>query len=189
MVPAAPAAPPAPVSTGEVSVQQAAAEEGFEGLDFDGFGTFPIISLKRGSFKTSSGEDLGTSFNCVITSSRAKYLYKTKLPDNDPRSAVAYSYDQQTSNGKNLQDIIASWAAQGVGYDTKKYLELTCTLEDGRLMLLSVPPTSISRFSAFTASRIMRGLKAPDTLVKVYIGAEVTRVAFPFTPIEFAIVD
>jgi hypothetical protein len=191
MVPAAPQGAVTTVPGQELptmSVNDMAQAEGFDGLDFDSFGTFPVIALKRGSYKTSNGEDLGQSFNCYITSSRPKYLYKTKVPDNDPRSDVCYSYDQQTSNGKELHDIFADWASKGCQYEMKKYLELTVTMEDGRLMYLSVPPTSISRFSAFTAERLMKRLKAATTLVRVGIGPEVTKTVFPFNPLSFEIV-
>jgi len=193
MVPAAPVAPPAVQAqeTQTVNVSAMAAEEGFEGLEFDAFGTFPTISLKRGSFKTSSGEDLGQSFEAIITSSRSKFLFKTRLPDNDPRSDVAYTYDKQSSNGKDLQGILNGWATNGIGYEEKKYLELSCTLRDGRMMLLSVPPTSISRFSAFTAERLMKRKPANETIVRVGIAPEVTgpNIQFPWNPLSFSIVN
>jgi hypothetical protein len=128
---------------------------------------------------------LGTEFLCRIHETRPKYLYVTRLADADPNHAVAYSYDQQTSNGKSLSGILAGWAQRGIAYDVKNYLEATCVLEDGRVVMLSIPFTSMSRFAGFAQSVILSRRQMADVVCKVGIGPLITDAVRPFNPISF----
>ena len=169
-----------------MSVAEIAEAMGIKGVDFTAYGTTPTISLNQGAFKTSDGTiNLGTEFVCHVHETRPKYLYVTRLADADPNHATAYSYDHQTSNGKSLKDILDSWTQKGVAWDLKNYLEATCVLEDGRVVMLSIPFTSMSRFAGFAQSVILSRRQLADVICKVGIGPLVTKAARPFNPISF----
>ena len=169
-----------------MSVAEIAEAMGIKGVDFTAYGTTPNISLNQGAFKTSDGTiNLGTEFICQIHETRPKYLYVTRLADADPNHATAYSYDQQTSNGKSLKDILDSWAQRGIAWDLKNYLEATCMLEDGRVVMLSIPFTSMSRFAGFAQSVILSRRQLAQVVCKVGIGPLVTKAVKPFNPISF----
>ena len=169
-----------------MSVAEIAEAMGIKGVDFTAYGTTPNISLNQGAFKTSDGTiNLGTAFVCRIHETRPKYLYVTRLADADPNHATAYSYDHQTSNGKSLKDILDGWAAKGIAWDLKNYLEATCVLEDGRVVMLSIPFTSMSRFAGFAQSVILSRRQLADVVCNVGIGPLVTKAVKPFNPISF----
>lgn len=161
------------------------AEEGFEGLDF-GFGSLPIVSLDQGNFKTSDGQSLGSEFWALFKQSRPKYLFKTALAQNDPRSALCYSYDGiYDIKGELVQQKLEAWARQGINYEKKQYLEVVAQLANQSTVLLSVPPTSVRRLSGTLANIKSRGQRIEDTWVKVGVGPKVTNVAVPFFPWNF----
>lgn len=170
-----------------MGVAEIAEAMGLAGVDFTAYGTTPTISLNQGTFKTSDGTiNLGVEFRCRIQNeTRPKYLYVTRLADADPNHAVAYSYDHQTSNGKSLREILDSWAQKGIAFDMKTYLEATCVLEDGRVVMLSIPFTSMSRFAGFAQSVILSRRYLSDVVCKVGIGPLITKAARPFNPISF----
>jgi hypothetical protein len=167
-------------------VAEIAEAMGIKGVDFTAYGTTPTIALNQGAFKTNDGTiNLGTEFVCRIHETRPKYLYVTRLADSDPNHATAYSYDQQTSNGKSLKEILYGWAQRGLAWDLKNYLEATCMLEDGRVVMLSIPFTSMSRFAGFAQSVILSRRHLSDVVCKVGIGPLVTKAVRPFNPISF----
>jgi hypothetical protein len=176
-----------PIDFDTMTFEQIAAAQGIEGLDFNQYGVLPICSLDHGQFKLSNGGSLGAEFYCRINNVKPKFLYKTDCADSDPRHAVAYTYDKQTSNGKPLEDIIREWAQQGLGYEVKNYLEATCILEDNQVVLLSIPQTSISRLTNHVVQATMARKLLAQVRTRVFIAPEVTKAKRPFTPIGFAI--
>ena len=92
--------PVGPIDFDTMTFEQIAAAQGIEGLDFNQYGVLPICSLDHGQFKLSNGGSLGAEFYCRINNVKPKFLYKTDCADSDPRHAIAYTYDKQTSNGK-----------------------------------------------------------------------------------------
>ncbi len=169
-----------------MTFEQIALAQGIVGLDFQSFGVLPNCSLNKGAFKLSDGTSLGTEFVCTIQEVRPKFLYKTAVADQDPRHSVCYSYDHQTSNGKPLQPILDGWAAQGMAHEQKQYLECTCVLEDSRVILLSVPQTSISRLTSHVITVTVSKRLLSQVKTRVSIGPEV-KSKFPFTPISFEV--
>ena len=169
-----------------MSFEEIALAQGIVGLDFKSFGVLPNCSLNKGAFKLSDGTSLGTEFVCTIQEVRPKFLYKTAVADQDPRHSVCYSYDHQTSNGKPLQPILDGWAAQGLSHETKQYLECTCVLDDSRVILLSVPQTSISRLTSHVITVTVSKRLLSQVKTRVSIGPEV-KSKFPFTPMSFEV--
>ena len=169
-----------------MTMEQIALAQGIVGLDFAQYGVLPNCSLDKGAFKLSDGTSLGTEFVCVIQEVKPKYLYKTAVADLDPRHSVAYTYDKTSTNGKPLQPIIDGWAAQGMGFDVKNYLEAVCVLEDNRIILLSIPQTSISRLTSHVITVTVSKRLLSQVKTRVFIGPEV-KSKIPFYPIAFEI--
>ena len=166
---------------------EALAAQGFAGLDF-GFGSLPIVSLDQGSFKMSDGTSLGEEFYCQMQQSRPKLLFKTALDQKDPRHSLCYSYDGITdTKGASVQAQIDAWARMGISHEKKQYLEVFALLTNQDTVLLSVPPTSVRRFSALIATMAGRGLPVTETWVKVFKGPKVTNTAVAFVPWAFEV--
>jgi hypothetical protein len=161
-----------------------AAQQGFDDLDFTQFGIWPIVSLDRGEFKVSTGGSLGSQFYCKIQQKRKKTLYSNGIPYGREGSKAVYSYDGETTNGKPLQPIVAEWQT----VERREYLELVCRLQDDRIILLSVPPQSISRFVAFVADTITSQVLVAEAWCRVYKGDRVEKAKVPFDPINFELV-
>lgn len=174
-----------PIDFDTMTFEQIAAAQGIEGLDFNQYGVLPICGLKQGAFRLSNGSNLGTQFFCQINNVKKKFLYKTDCAENDPRHAIAYTYDNQTSNGKPLDAILKGWAAQGIGYEVKNYLEATCILDDNQVILLSIPQTSISRLTNHMVQVTMQRKLLAQVKTRVFIAPEVTKAKMPYTPIGF----
>jgi hypothetical protein len=157
---------------------KAALEElGIGGLDFDGFGVFPIISLKDTVFASSDGAvNLGSEFFFYWRGSRPKYLVKTTgIADNDPRSAFVYSYDKVNDvKGQPISQTTDMWARNGVGFEIKVYTEVNALLDDERMVLLSIPYTSIRSISGVLANLLARGLDVTNTLLRAAPGPRIT---------------
>ena len=183
---AAPAPAQMPALAGGGSMQSQLEAMGYEGLSFDSFGVFPIITMSNMMFTASDGRQLGQSFNCYIMKTRPKYGIKTALPDTDPRGKIVYSYDKTTDHrGRPVQESIDEWARQGINYEIKTYLEAAAVLEDGEMVLLSVPPTSIVRMTSIIGRLVGRGSNPAETLIRVGIGPQVTKAVRPFYPWAF----
>lgn len=161
---------------GSGTFSQALAQFGIEGLDFDGFGVFPVIALNDGSFVNNDGTvNLGQAFNFYWSKSRAKYLVKTALPDRDPRSEFTYTYDMVTDHrGRQVADIISGWQRQGITHEVKNYTEVSALLEDGSMVLLSIPYTSIRSISGVLANLVARGEDPTTTMLTAYVGPKIT---------------
>ena len=176
----------------EAKVQQAAAM-GFEGLDFDGFGAYPIISLKNsGVFRTSDGWDLPDPFYAVILGSRKKFIYKNGLPDEDPDSSFFYTYDDKFSmSGESVEGILQTWGQKGWMPNKKPYLDVALRIvggeHDGEAAILSVSKASISRFSAHWDNMMADGRPFSEIVTKIGKAPLVKVNRFEFYPISFSI--
>lgn len=167
--------------------------EGFEGLEF-GFGSFPMISLQNdGTFQSSEGGVLGTEFQVCLLGSKAKWIYKND--QKGPAEDFFYTFDKITTvGGEPIADILANWEARGWKYEVKKYLDVQAQMvtndeDNGTLVLLSVPPTSINKFSGYTATvRGRHHRKVGSVITKCHLGEKVTKVKHPFHPWAFSFV-
>jgi hypothetical protein len=173
--------------------KEAMADMGFEGLSF-GHGAFPQIVLTDGQFECSTDQAvLGKQFECLMTSSRAKHIYKStgaRKEDED----FFYSYDKEfATDGTPVVDLLAIWKEKGWGYEIKTYLDVTAQVVNcpatpaynGKLVLLSIPPTSLPRFSGHVATMQAFG-KDPRVVPSVVsVGPKVTKTAQPFYPWQF----
>ena len=172
------------------SLNEMATGDGFEGLDFDAYGVFPVVKLHDGSFSDSEGTDLGTEFDVVMMSSRPKFLYKTNHTYGADGAEVVYSYDNVTSaSGVPLTEVFAEWRAAGKEPAEKpsRYIEVTARkYPDGDLVLLSVPAAgSGGPLTAYWASLKFKNLNIKDVVTTCFKGKRVDRAAQPFTPWGF----
>ncbi len=169
-----------------------AAEDGFEGLEV-GFGSFPMITLPgEAVFILSEGEvELGKSIKVRIQNSREKLVYSVK--DDDDIKPI-YSYDGVTVAGSTdlVTDKTAQWKAEGDEVVNKKYLECTALIEscdveehNGTMVLLSLPPTAVNKFSGYVAQLRFAGTSPRDVVTECYVGAKVTGAKKPFYPWAF----
>ena len=173
------------------SMTAALENDGFEGLEF-GFGAFPQISLQNnGTFEYSGGGLIGIDFYCIILGSKAKYIYK-----NGQKKALedfVYSYDKEyTLQGGLVQAKLDEWVGKGWVPEEKKYLDVQAQIvsndqHNGELVLLSIPPNSINRFSGYIATVQGRhGKSIKKVITHCYLGDRVTKGEYPFNPWAFA---
>jgi len=179
----------APMVSGGVT--EALGQAGFEGLEF-GFGAFPVVTLQNtGQFETSEGGVLGSSFNCILLGSKAKWICK-----NDQRGDAEdffYSFDRVTAlTGEDAKTIIDGWTQRGWKHEWKKYLDVQAQMvtddeDNGALVMLSIPPTSINRFSGYVATVIGRyQQEITQVVTRCELGEKVTKVRYPFHPWSFS---
>ena len=169
--------------------------QGFEGLVLD-WTSFPGISLKtEGVFVDIDGKDYGKEFNCRLSGSKQRWVYRAS-PVLDNKRDVAFSYDRVTTqNGILIEDKKREWTAQGKIVEEKEYLEVLVEMVaegeayDGEYRILSVSPTSKGRFSGHVAKCAALGGGDPGQVItKVLVGAKITKVQNPFYPWAFEIV-
>ena len=189
-----PATLPPPQANPLAGIQQSgqiAESDGFEDMEI-GFGSFPIVTLKETTFNTSDGDNLGTTFACVMHHRRKKMLFKCR-DDNDAEEMV-YSYDGvNTSGGKPLAGIFAEWAAKGWTEPfPKEYSEVTAQLVDltkgelGNVVLLSIPKSSNARLIGYRTTVRLKGMQLNEVITQIYPGQRVTSGAKkPFYPWAF----
>lgn len=171
------------------------AELGFDGVDFSGFGAFPIVSLQKETFRSTEGDVLGASFTGYVRGSRKKWIYKNGLIDQDPNSAFFYTYDdEQTIKGEAVSDVLQDWKSRGWRPMKSPYIELFVSLADGekagQIVALSIPKTSIQRFSNFMLRLYGRGQENMEsTLCEFGQGKEVSgpKIKNPWIPLDFKV--
>lgn len=190
--------PPA-VSSGGGEMMTALQEDGFEGLKL-GFGAFPGIVLPaEGRFKINGEEKfIGEAFSGRIHSSKPKWIVKVDTNDKDKEKYV-YTYDNprdpnaMTTGGTKVVDFIADVEASGQRTKVKDYLDVLFEIDEcseeslspGDLVLLSIPDTSIKRFSGYLLQLQMRKTSPRDVITRVSVGAKITSVAKPYYPWSF----
>lgn len=175
-------------------VIEAAADNGFDGLEL-GFGSFSMIKLaNEGQFEDSDDNELGKHIRAVLQQSTPVYLYKQEGNDEGP---IAYSYDRKTITAytgeddddfKTIEEIKASWAEDGYDLEEKKYLEVVATivedhedfidgdvpegLEDleGETVMFRLAPASLKGFSGKVATLQMQNKPIKGAVMDFLVG-------------------
>jgi len=162
--------------------------DGFGDLDGAlGFGSFPIVTLKE---TFSMGEvELGTEFECVMISARAKWIIKEEAQKTDK---LCYSYDgTHTLGGKLVEDQLNEWRGQGISkFEKKKYMEVTAQIHggeyDGTFVLLSIAPASVNRLGGYRVSvAATQGKQLNAVVTKCVRGPKLGKGADAFYPWNF----
>lgn len=171
-------------------VQADLENDGFAGLDF-GFGSFPVVSLQNtGQFESSEGGSLGNDFYATILGSVPKWIYKND--QKGPAEEFFYTFDRQFSMaGEPIEDILLKWKGKGWKHEVKKYLDVQAQMvtqdeDNGTLVLLSIPPTSITKLSGYMATvKGRHGKKVQEVVTHITLGEKVTKTQYPFHPWAF----
>lgn len=182
---------PAATAVATSGVGGALEASGFAGLDF-GFGSFPMITLQNdGTYQSSEGGSLGSDFYCQLLGSTPKWIYKND--QKGPAEEFFYTFDREFSvQGEPIDEILAAWRAKGWEHEVKKYLDVQAQLvttdeDNGTLVLLSIPPTSITKFSGYAATVAGRHNRDLTSVVThITLGDKVTKVKYPFHPWAFS---
>ena len=169
-------------TTATASFAEQAAEQGFEDVEIEGFGAFPIIVLgSDGKFECDE-EDWGDEgFVGQLQKTKAVYLCKQKDVENGP---VAYTYDKVNLNSAvedatTVDELRQLWAEEGETLEIKKYLEVLVEIVgdheyEGQFFIVKLPPASSQAFNGqlFIASR-KYGI--PLNQVKMFFGVGARR--------------
>lgn len=177
---------------GSSAIVQQASKDGFEGVDLDVFGVFPIVSLKDGEFQSTEGWSLGREFHMVMTAGRKKFAYKNGLPDSDPDSTMFYTYDSvHTTSGELVENVLKEWAEKGWRKEVSPYVDIMGTVHggerDGSIILLSTPKTSIGRYSGHYMRLKATGRPFDQIITRIGKGEKFTVRNFDVTPYDFSI--
>lgn len=174
-------------------------DEGFSGLSIGGMSFDQIRLPGEGQFLMGQEDiELGKEFDCVIKTSRSRYVVRQSSEEDSP---IFYSYDpagQTDTEGNSRADTLAEWAAEGYGEPIiKKYLEIMAIMvdrdaegnageRDGHMVILSVSPSSIQRFSGYLFQTKMMTRKAPNEVItRCMVAAKVKKGSNSFFPWAF----
>lgn len=169
------------------------ADEGFEGLNLGGLSFEQIRLPGEGQFLIGQeDEELGKEFDCVIQKTRSRYVVRQS---DDQDADMYYSYDPKgltMADGEDASDKLAEWREEG--YDEpiiKKYIEVMAIMideggeRDRMMVLLSIPPASVQKFSGFIAQQqLMKGKLPNQFITKCMVGKKVktgNNTFFPWT--------
>lgn len=161
-------------------LQASAQDDGFSALDDQiGFGSFPIVKLDGSDFIVEKSEY--EELNVVLHSARAKYLYKAGPKDADP---IFYSYDKiKDTSGASVESRLKEWKAEGFSNPTESmYMECAATVlsegaHQGRIVLLSVAPSSVKRLGGYRAELAIKGKQLSQVITRVFPGDKITTVS------------
>lgn len=184
-------------TTATASFAEQAAEQGFEDVEIEGFGAFPIIVLGSDGKFECDDEDWGDEgFVGQLQKTKAVYLCKQKDVENSP---VAYTYDKVNLNSAveeatTVDELRQLWAEEGETLEIKKYLEVLVEIVgdheyEGQFFIVKLPPASSQAFNGqlFIASR-KYGI--PLNQVKMFfgVGARRTHGKNKYYPWKFRLV-
>ncbi|MBK2125287.1 hypothetical protein [Fangia hongkongensis] len=133
-------------------IKQELSTKGLDGLQFD-HSSFPVITLKS-AFEMSDAPDFEHRyFDITVMQTLEKHIL---VDANDQNyDGIKYSRDGvTTTDGEPLQVFIDSMLSDGRQPVTKRYLDILVQLHtedkhNGKLAVLSISPTSVSRVSGF----------------------------------------
>ena len=168
-------------------------QDGQNGLEM-GYGVFPVVSLDKGEFKIND-EEFDSDFSVVPMTSEAKYAYRTTGVA-EKEVEVTFSdtdrahLDPASAVSQRLQEWKEKWPDSG--FEIKKYLDVYAYVVElpakpelqGQIVVLSVSPTSIRRYTNACVTAKGRGYAAHECVFKVAVGEKV-RGDFDYYPWEF----
>lgn len=159
------------------------ADAGFEGMTLGGMSFERIRLPGEGQFLIGQDdEELGKDFDCVVQGTKALYVVRQS---DDQDAEMYYSYDadgRSNTEGVDQADKLQEWAEEG--YDQpviKKYLEVMAILVNagertGMMVMLSIPPASVQKFSGFVAQQQFMKKQMPNEFItRCEVGKKVKR--------------
>lgn len=155
-------------------------KHGLSGLTFD-HASFPTISLKS-SFEMSSDATFELkTFDVNVMRTMEKYLLVDAM-DRD-NNTVFYSRDGVTSvTGESFADLSDAIASQGGQPVIKRYLDVLCIMRtndkyNGKVVVLSISPTSVSRVSGVFYQLKLQGQLDQLATLKLTVSRGVQRTS------------
>lgn len=170
------------------------AEDGFEGLTLGGLSFEQIKLPGEGQFLIGQDdEELGQEFDCVIQGTRSRYVVRQS---DDQDAEMFYSYDPNgltNTEGQDMSDTLQEWKEEGFERPViKKYIETMAIMideggeRDRMMVMLSIPPASVQKFSGFLAQqKMMKGAKPNEFITKCVVGKKVKKDKNSFFPWAF----
>lgn len=155
--------------------------------------SFPQIALKDDVFTDGDGRKYGSEIFGYILGSRDKIVYQGQ-PYKNPKTDVAFTYDDLTSNGRDLQVVLDEMKSRGLVISRREYQDVYFKIHapgepyHNQPRVLSIPPQSTERFGGFLTTlefEVGGEGNVPGVLVRCYAGPKVERATFPFYPWGF----
>lgn len=165
------------------------AKEGFEGLEI-GYGSFPILKLDGESFMLDDEVLKEKEIPMIISQSRSKFIIKEKAEETDN---FIYSYDGIVdTKGVSVETFKALMKSKGNQIETKTYLEAVAEIVDGEFegefVLLSIPPSSLKRFSGYGVKVMHKFGVSPNKVVtQVSVGKKIVKDKKSWSPWKFTV--
>jgi len=178
-----------------------AAEEGFEGMDVGGLGTFPIIVLETDGKFSCDDEEWGSDpFTGQIQSTQKLYLFKQAGVE---KGDVAYSHDgikldnviEECTTREALENL---WKEEGFSLECKEYREVTIEItqdghdHNGEFFIAKLPPMSIRAFNGqvFIAKnklqkKLNRQVSFNEVILEFGVGSKRTSGTNKYYPWKF----
>ena len=159
------------------------------------FSSFPMVTLKGGSFSTPDHKAFTTKFEFKFLEQHTTYLLRAEMKDRDAEPMIAYSDDGKLQNDTfiPLEDIQAEWEenAEVDNVALKEYTILIGRIlnHDGPLknqvVQLQIPGTSKPRWDGYTYVLATEATKVSDVITQVEAGAELGKGTRKFNPWMF----
>ena len=175
--------------------QDTMAEAGFEGLQLGGLSFEQIRLPGEGQFLIGQeDEELGQEFDCVIQGTRSRFVVRQS---NDEDAEMFYSYDPQglvNAEGIDMSETLQEWADDGYPKPViKKYIEVTAVMvnaanpdREGMMVILSIAPASVQKFSGFIAQQqFMKKQQPSEYITRCIVGKKVKKDKTSFFPWSF----
>ena len=165
-------------------------------LDELDYTTVPVIRLDGEDFKVKNANwrinDPDKGFTCILLTARSNYLYKCS----DEKHAIPFVYSQDsktTSQGEEVEDIIAMWKEDGCSYTVKEYAEPIVKMVgegepyDKQFAQLSISPTSVKPFKAYInlALKAAEGKEPWQVVTRIHRSAQTVGRQYPYHKWEF----
>lgn len=144
------------------------------------YGTFPQVKLDKDKLVVGEeGEHDVLYFNPLMAQKR--WIYKSKDAE-----AIFFSYNQQmATDGRTVDDHIREWKANGDSLaEVREYMEVIGRAYggefDGRMLILSIPPTSTGRLTGIQMELALemdsKGVprELDSVILKITAGAKIT---------------
>ena len=189
----APTTAPAQAQSQEVAHHAGAAlaasgEGRFASMDGKlGFGAFPQVKLDKDKFVVGEeGEIDSFDFKCL--GSQSRWIYKRN------KDEFFFTYDNVTAtDGRMVQEILNEWKSEGEPMkERREYQEVYGYIMSGehaeRMVVLSIPPSSIPRLAGLRAElQAIRHLDLDTVIIRIEKGAKIrTKSGETYYPWKFS---
>lgn len=157
-----------------------AAEQGFEGLEVGGYGTFPTIVIGTGGCFELDGEDQEfKTFKGRLETSRKLYLC---LQDGVTDGPTAFTYDKENLTAaqdgcETVDDLRRKWESEAETLIFREYLELLIENVDEEsehfenFFIVKIPPASVNKLNGILFLAGNRGTPLNTVTIEFGIGA------------------